>query len=177
MSKNFQTYADVRIAEDKKEANEMSYKQFPNGTFTDLNRTVFVNSLRDLGVAIPIFLHGWQSMESKFRIRPKLNMIRDPDMVKYQEEDGSHLFPAYVQADFLFVPTKYSDEFAEASRLHIKYHAFLCNAQNSWHGCTANDCGGSSPGAVVYLVGRQAGQSWYVYQMPWQRRHRGNAFN
>ena len=52
-------------------------------------------------------------------------MIQDPDMVKYQEEDGSHLFPAYVQADFLFVPTKYSDEFAEAARLHLKYSVFL----------------------------------------------------
>jgi len=36
------------------------------------------------------------------------------------------LFASFTQADFLvFVPTKYSKEFAEAARLHLKHQVFL----------------------------------------------------
>ena len=52
-------------------------------------------------------------------------MAKDPDSSKYQEEDGSLLFPSYTQADFLLVPTKYSEHFAEAARLHLKHGIYL----------------------------------------------------
>ena len=124
-TKHSQSYVDVRIAEDKIEANQNSYKLFPNGTFTDLNKTVFVDSLAALSNEVPSLFLYHLHMENTKCIDPKSKMIQDPDMVKYQEADGSHLFPAYVQADFLFVPTKYSDEFAEAARLHLKYNVYL----------------------------------------------------
>ena len=46
---------------------------------------------------------------------------------KYREEVGSLLFPKYqyTQADFLFVPTRFSEEFAEAADLHLQHGVYL----------------------------------------------------
>ena len=52
-------------------------------------------------------------------------MAKDPASAKYRQGDGSLLFPSYSQSDFLFVPTKYSGEFAEAASLHLKHGVFL----------------------------------------------------
>ncbi len=49
----------------------------------------------------------------------------DPESDPYRESDGSILFPPFAQADFMFVPTRYADEFEKAARLHAKYDIFL----------------------------------------------------
>lgn len=124
------SYTDVRNAKDKQQANEVSYRIYPNGTFSDLNKTVFgdINTLWD---KVPNFVGGWDMVKKSYCAGSAVSgignmaMAKDIDSAKYREEDGSIIFPSYTQADFLFVPTKYSDEFAEAARLHLKHEVWL----------------------------------------------------
>ena len=131
MSVHEMSYTDVRTAKDKKQANELSYRIFPNGTFADFNKTVFGADINTLFDNVPNFYHRWGLVRQPYcagsRRQGKGNILlaNDTDSAKYQEDDGSILFPSFTQADFLFVPTKYSEEFAEAARLHLKHQVFL----------------------------------------------------
>lgn len=70
--KHSESYADLRIADDKKEANKNSYKLFPNGTFTDFHKNVFVDSLGAFNNEVPSFFHGYLNMENSRKcIHPK----------------------------------------------------------------------------------------------------------
>ena len=60
----------------------------------------------------------------------------DTESKAFREDDGSVLFPPFVQADFLFVPTKYADAFANAAKLHLKHTVFLECAYNTVVGMT-----------------------------------------
>lgn len=53
------------------------------------------------------------------------SFVKDPDTESYLEEDGAMLIPSFVQADFLFVPMKYSSEFVPAAKLLVKHGVFL----------------------------------------------------
>lgn len=131
MSVHEMSYTDVRTAKDKKKANELSYRIFPNGTFADFNKTVFGDDINTLWDNVPNFYHRWGLVRqpycagSKRTRKGNTALANDTDSAKYQEDDGSMLFPSFTQADFLFVPTKYSEEFAEAARLHLKHQVFL----------------------------------------------------
>jgi hypothetical protein len=49
----------------------------------------------------------------------------DPESEKYREPDGAILFPPFTQADFLYVPTYLADEYAEISKLVLKYNIWI----------------------------------------------------
>lgn len=55
----------------------------------------------------------------------------DPASQPYREEDGSILFSPYAQSDFLFVPTKYTDEFVNAAELHLNHGIWIENAYST----------------------------------------------
>ncbi len=119
------SYVDVRTAADKEFASRMSYRIYPNGTVSDLNRTIYGESIHTLIKGIPNFYNNWSMLRKDDCLGGQLKMASDPDSDKYREQDGSLLFPSFTQADFLMVPTKYSDEFEEAARLHLKHGVYL----------------------------------------------------
>ena len=119
------SYADVRATDDRVLATTMSYRLWPNGTFADFNKTLFGESIGTLIEGVPNFYNKWDMLHRGLCSGGQIQMAKDPDSSKYQEEDGSLLFPSYTQADFLLVPTKYSEHFAEAARLHLKHGIYL----------------------------------------------------
>merc|ERR1712150_82080 len=52
-------------------------------------------------------------------------LAKDPDSAMYRDEDGSIFFPGKAQSDFLFVPTKYADEFSTATNLNLKHNIWI----------------------------------------------------
>jgi len=119
------SYADVRTTDDRVLATRMSYRLWPNGTFADFNKTLFGESIGTLIKGVPNFYNKWGMLHRGICSGGQIRMAKDPDSAKYREEDGSLLFPSYTQADFLLVPTKYSELFAEAARLHLKHGIYL----------------------------------------------------
>jgi len=117
------SYVDVRTADDREIANIYAYRLFPNGTFADFNKTIFGSSHDALVDGVPNFYARWKTLGECSR--SQIPMVKDPMSARYREYDGSILFPSYTQADFLFVPTKYAEEFAQAARLHLKYEVHL----------------------------------------------------
>ena len=51
-------------------------------------------------------------------------MAKDPKSEPYREDDGSLLFYR-DQADFAYVPTKYTDEFVKAGQLFLDHGVFI----------------------------------------------------
>ena len=51
--------------------------------------------------------------------------MRDIRAIDYLEKDGRMYFPGMMQSDVFFVPTRWAQPFAKASRLHSEHGVFL----------------------------------------------------
>ena len=119
------SYRDVRTFHDREQAARLSYRLFPNGTYADYNKTMYAENLNTLLANITGFYDNWNMLNRRECAGAQVKLAADPAVTKYQEDDGSLLFPKYTQADFLFVPTRFSEEFAEAADLHLKHGVYL----------------------------------------------------
>ncbi|KAL3939578.1 MAG: hypothetical protein SGBAC_005725 [Bacillariaceae sp.] len=124
-------YADLRTTPDREQARRSSHRVFPNGTISDVDKTIFVNTSKELREQIPQ-LHGiWNAHKVwnewlKFYCAPgQQNLTMDPEFAQYLDPDGSAWFPYHTQSDFLFVPTKYAKTFAEVANLHLKHRVWI----------------------------------------------------
>jgi hypothetical protein len=112
------SYKDPRVDPDGL-ASKYAYRIYPNGTFANHNATKLVNSQLDLGL-VP-----WGMRDRSFCAPGQRQLAMDPESEKYREPDGAILFPPFTQADFLYVPTNLADEYAEISKLVLKYNIWI----------------------------------------------------
>ena len=120
-------YSDVRKWEgvDKVtyKRGRFSYRIFKDGHLEDYWKGNSYENIVDMynnG-----FLEKWQPTYTDYCGVGQTHLAMDADSDRYREEDGSILFPRRVQADFLFVPTKFADEFAIAANLHLKHKIYI----------------------------------------------------
>ena len=116
-------HQNVRTMKHKKKANKMSYRIYPDGHLEDFLKTSTYGTIKELYDGVP--LHNWDNTFQKYCGIGQTELAKDPDSAVYREEDGSILFSPFSQADFMFVPTKYADEFARATDLHLKHGIWI----------------------------------------------------
>ena len=112
-------HQNIRTMKDKKQANTISYRIYPDGHLEDFLKTTTYSSIKELYHGVP--LHSGDNIPEKNCGLAQTELAKDPDSAIYREEDGSILFSPFLQVDFMFVPTKYADEFARAADLHLKH--------------------------------------------------------
>jgi hypothetical protein len=103
-------------------ANMTMYSIFGNGTICDIGKRRFFQNWEQFYVD---YLSKTRYTYYKMYLPNQIALTKDPDAKQFLENDGSMIFPAFTQADFLFVPTKYADTFSLASRLHAKHGIWL----------------------------------------------------
>lgn len=125
MGKDEFSYADPRAINDSTYnalqdiANKVSYRMYPNGTCSNLDKTKFFDSFAELYHGQPLM--PWNEYLRKRCAGGQQKLAMDSFANKYREDDTSIIFPSYTQADFLFVPTKFAEAYADAHQL-IKTH-------------------------------------------------------
>jgi len=123
------SYGDPREAVTSKDddirhwAKSTCYRMYPNGTVSSFDNSLSFGSFQDLYAKVPLI--PWGKYLQRYCNGAQMLLTKDPESAKFREKDGSMLFLSYTQADFLFVPTKYADLFAEAAELHSKHDVFL----------------------------------------------------
>ncbi|CAJ1967234.1 unnamed protein product [Cylindrotheca closterium] len=118
-------YVDLRTIPDRAKAQRFSHRVFPNGTVSDVDKTIFVNNSSELSKKIPKLHDKWERWGHTYCAPAQQQMAMDPEFAKYLDPDGSAWFPFHTQSDFLMVPTKYAEPFAEAVNIHLKYLVWL----------------------------------------------------
>uniref|UniRef100_A0A6S8YTD0 Uncharacterized protein n=1 Tax=Chaetoceros debilis TaxID=122233 RepID=A0A6S8YTD0_9STRA len=111
------------------ERNNLAYRVFSDGHIEDFDKTVNFTDLRS--AMSEIGLNKWHHFKRAFCGPAQVKVAMDTESKVFREDDGSVLIPPYVQADFLFVPTKYADAFADAAKLHLKHTVFIECAYNT----------------------------------------------
>ena len=120
------SYADVRTFADRQGSSDKTIVQIASKwNLRQLNKTVYAQNLGPIAERFENFYDGRHHLGKQYCSGAQVKMAKDPASAKYRQGDGSLLFPSYSQSDFLFVPTKYSGEFAEAASLHLKHRVFL----------------------------------------------------
>ncbi len=116
-------YSDVRLLQNADVVNKFAYRIFPDGHLEDYKQTASFGTIEELFKAN---LNGWPHTPASFCGEGQIEMAKDVESAApYLEDDGSLLFSPYVQADFMYVPTKYADEFAKAAQFHLKHRVFI----------------------------------------------------
>ena len=101
---------------------KFAYRIFSDGHAEDIHKTMsypnvteFYNSgnLATWYLPMPGCLQGQSSL------------AMDPESDPYRDEDGSIVFPPFLQADFMLIPKKYSDEFIKAAAIHSKHDVYM----------------------------------------------------
>ncbi|CAJ1936581.1 unnamed protein product [Cylindrotheca closterium] len=118
-------YVDLRTTPDRVTAQKQSHRVFPNGTVSDVDKTIFVNSASELSKQIPNMHDNWIRWPHEYCVQAQQKMAMDPEFAKYLDPDGSAWFGFQTQSDFLMVPTKYAEPFAEAVNIHVKHLVWL----------------------------------------------------
>jgi len=118
-------YVDLRTIPDRAKAKRLSHRVFPNGTMSDVDKTIFANSPGELLEQIPDFHDNWHEWGHNFCSGGQQQMAMDPEFAEFLDPDGSAWFPFHTQSDFLMVPTKYAEKFAEAATLHLKHKIYI----------------------------------------------------
>ncbi|GFH62185.1 hypothetical protein CTEN210_18661 [Chaetoceros tenuissimus] len=98
------------------------YKIFTNGTISDIEKHRFFQNSNQFYAD---YLSKTKYTFYRKYLPNQIKLTSDPDAKIFLESDGSMIFPAFTQADFLFVPTKYADTFSLASKLHAKHGIWL----------------------------------------------------
>jgi hypothetical protein len=112
------SFKDARTFEDKALLSKFSFSILPDGTFSKADGSVFKRVQQLVST-----LEKWPRWKKE--IKPLVTFTRDPRSNKYKEEDGSFLVPPFGQADFLYVPFKYADQFIEVAELMLEARVFL----------------------------------------------------
>ncbi len=116
-------WRDARSIEDVDFVNRFAYRIFPDGNLEDFKKSSTFNNINEL---FETTLIKWGHTPENFCGGGQTEMAKDVESSQpYLEEDGSLLFSPFVQADFLYVPTKYADEFAQAAQFHLKHGVFI----------------------------------------------------
>ena len=98
---------------------ERSYKIYPNASlFTRLNSNQTFTQWEEFKKHISSLAPRWPWHH--LCLDRQMMLAKNPNSSRYQEPDGSILFSAFSQADFLFVPLHVTPEFAHAARLHLQ---------------------------------------------------------
>lgn len=104
--------------------NQTAYRIFADGHVENFDKTANATDVilyRKRG-----YLDNWWCYKHVPNVlNGQAQLAMDPESDPYREEDGSILFTPYTQADFLFMPTKYTDQFAKAAALHSKYEVHI----------------------------------------------------
>ena len=100
----------------------LTYRMFKDGRFY-YRKKMFPNLDTFFGSDVYKIDDTW--VHHTHALPEHLKLTKDTAMDKYRENDGSVLFPGRGRADIMYVPTKYTDAFAEAAALHGKYNVFL----------------------------------------------------
>ncbi|CAJ1928236.1 unnamed protein product [Cylindrotheca closterium] len=118
-------FVDLRTMPDRAKARTLSHRVFPNGTISDIDKTIFVNTSSELKKQIPS-LHAKYKQWGHYYCAPgQQQMAMDPEFAMYLDPDGSAWFPFHTQSDFLIVPTKYAKPFTEAATMHLKHFIWI----------------------------------------------------
>ncbi len=105
-------------------ANLYSYRIFPDGHLENFEKTRTFDDIQTMYTEQPLRSWGWTPSprcgigQTKMAKDPKSEPYREPD-------DGSLLIQSFGQADFMYVPTKYTDEFVKAGQLHLDHGIFI----------------------------------------------------
>lgn len=139
-------FIDPRSEEDLRNrtalVNSVTYRVFPDGHYEDMFKTKKFTTAEALYKGVPLFPWiPWGHFTREYCIPAHTKIAQDPASAVYREDDGSLLIMSRVRGDYLFVPTRYANAFAQAADLHIKYNVFL-------------EC---AFGAIVDWVRRQTG--------------------
>ena len=114
-------YIDVRKVKDlhpyRGQKNKHTYRIFPNGTVFNYYKTIFADSER-----VP--LDRWVHTKRPHCGGGQKELAQDPESSAYREDDGSRLFLAQTQSDFLYVPTKCTDK-KKAAEFHLKHGIWI----------------------------------------------------
>jgi len=116
-------YKDVRKEDNPIAANELAYRIFPDGHTESFDKTKSFPDIKDMYENLP--LQQWPWIPSRNCGLGQTDMAKDEESAEYREEDGSLLFSSHTQADFMYMPTKYSDEFNKAGTLHLDHGVFI----------------------------------------------------
>jgi len=122
-------YIDIRKHKKPYHANKCSYRIFPDGHLEDLRNQNSYDSIQELNEGVR--LNPWTHWTADYCGGGQTSLAKDPESARYREDDGSILFLPFVQADFMFVPTKYAHEFAMAAELHLKHRIWIECAFNT----------------------------------------------
>ena len=119
-------YVDVRTIKNttlKEKAKRRSYRIFADGHTETFDKFRSFGSLDEM---YSKYLNtDWKHTPRGHCGGGQTELARDPASTIFREEDGSILFSAHVQADFMFVPTKYAEQFARAAELHLKHRIWI----------------------------------------------------
>ncbi len=116
-------FQDVRTHPNPSMVNQYAYRIYPDGHLEDFNKSTSFDTIDALYRSN---LFKWPHTPMSFCGGGQIEMAKDTELSKpYLEDDGSLLISPYVQADFLYVPTKYTDEFAAAAQIHLKHSVFI----------------------------------------------------
>ena len=113
------SYANIRTIEDVELANQFSYRIYPNATVCAFNKTLCQPSVKHLYRALP--LYQWGMTRKAVCGENQQTLAQDEEVFPYHEDDGSLLFSSFTQSDFLHMPLKYADEFANLASLFLKH--------------------------------------------------------
>ena len=102
---------------------EASYRMFSDGRVETIDKKRQFDSFAEMHSTVP--LRKWPHYNHPHCTGGQQELTRDPESLRYHEEDGSMLFLPFMQSDFMFVPLACVDEFTEAAELHLRHNIFI----------------------------------------------------
>ena len=124
--KNDFSYMDPRRVDDKEAISKFSFKIFPNATIINFAGEPFDHTSSRGQRKFYKSLRNWMWRSRDVCVPSHIKLSNDPRMDPYREKsDGSIVISPYVQADFLYVPMKYAEEFGDIAKLFVEYGVFL----------------------------------------------------
>ncbi len=117
-------FQDPRTHPNPDLVNRYAYRIYPDGHLEDFKKSA---SFETIDALVQTTLgRAWPHTPFSFCGGGQIEMAKDIELSKhYLEADGSLLISPYVQADFLYMPTKFTDEFAAAAQFHLKHSVFI----------------------------------------------------
>lgn len=125
---NLRNIRDVNIDPDPN--SFLGYRAFPDGHTETFDKSASFESWQQMfdNFVMPHWDRWgghWNHLNTDYCAGGQMKLANDPSCQRYQETDGSILYPMWAQSDFAFVPTMYADEFAMAADLHLKHGIWI----------------------------------------------------
>lgn len=132
----------LKTSKGKFSLNHFAYRIFPDGHLENFDKTAKFPDIGTLYRDLPLI--QWFHTLAEYGGKGQTRLAMDPASQPYREKDGSILFSPYAQSDFLFMPTKYADEFANAAQLHLKHGIWIESAYSTVVDMVRRKTGGKS---------------------------------